>query len=144
MKKKEVVTNTDRNVRDSRSSTDPRTWSSRSNPDAGARSIRHSMESSSPRSSRSSPDLLIGDLHRIRVGRKKIDHRGSAILGQRQDGWNGQAPNQTPDTLTLDRLQGLAQMKLVRDQSKMSLISKESALSKDSQANRDYGIPWWS
>jgi hypothetical protein len=134
----------DVNVRGSRSSTDPSTWSSRSNPDAGARSSRHRMEPSSPRSSRSSPDLHLGDSHRIRAGRKKVDHRGSASLGQRQDGWNGQVPNQTPDTLTLDRLQGLAQMKLVRDQSKMSLISKESALSKDSQANRDYGIPWWS
>jgi hypothetical protein len=145
----------DRNVRDSRSSTDPSTWSSRSNPDTGAQNSRHSLDSStprrSPRSSRSSPDLPVCDSHRVRVGRKKIDHRGNALIGQRQDGWNGQAPNQTPDTLTLDRLQGLAQMKLVRDQSKMSLMSKESALSKessilsrDSQANRDYGIPWWS
>jgi hypothetical protein len=114
---------TDRNVRGSRSSTDPR---------------------STPRSSRSSTDLPVADSHRVRVGRKKTDRRGSAPLGQRQDGWNGQAPNQTPDPLTLDRLQGLAQMKLVRDQSKMSLMSKESALSKDSQANREYGIPWWS
>jgi hypothetical protein len=135
----------DRNVKGSRSSTDPRTtWSSRSNPEAGARSSRHSMETSTPRSSRSSTDLPLGDSHRVRVGRKKSDHRGSAPLGQRQDGWNGQAPNQTPDPLTLDRLQGLAQMKLVRDQSKMSLMSKESALSKDSQASRNYGIPWWS
>jgi hypothetical protein len=140
----------ERNVRGSRSSTDPSTWSSRSNPDADAPISRHSMDSSTPRSSRSNPDLHVGDSHRVRVGRKKIDHRGNALIGRRQDGWNGQAPNQTPDTLTLDRLQGLAQMKLVRDQSKMSLMSKESALSKesgvskDSQANRDYGIPWWS
>lgn len=140
----------DRNVRGSRSSTDPRTWSSRSNPDAGTQNSRHSVDSSTPRSSRSNPDLPVGDSHHMRVGRKKIDHRRNALIGQRQDGWNGQAPSQTPDTLTLDRLQGLAQMKLVRDQSKMSLMSKESALSKesgvsrDSQANRDYGIPWWS
>jgi hypothetical protein len=133
----------DRNIRSSRSST-------RSNPDESVQSGRHSTMDSSTRSSQSNPDLPVGNLRPTRTGRKRIDQRGNATLGQRQDGWNGQAPNQIPDTLTLDRLQGLAQMKLVRDQSKMSLmskesgISKESCVSKDSQANREYGIPWWS
>lgn len=137
-----------KHIRGSKSSTDPSTWSSRSNPDASVRSNPRSMDSNAQRS-RSNPDIPARDSHRRSAERKRIDHLGSAALGQRQDGWNGQAPNQAPDTVTLDRLQGLAKMKLARDQSIMSLmskesgISKESTISKDSQANRDYGIPWW-
>jgi hypothetical protein len=139
--------------------------SSHSNPDAnrGRGRRRNSKNSdinfpsssrdSSTRSSRSNPDVLFGDSHpRWSKGRKRTDQRGNAALGQRQDGWNSQAPHQTADPLTLNRLQGLAKMQMVREQSKMSLMSKESAfskestISKDSQASREYGnrIPWWS
>jgi hypothetical protein len=141
--------NSDRNTRSSRSNTDSSTRSSRSNPDTSGRSSPSTTDLSTC-SSQSNPNLSVGDSRPgRRTGRKRIDQRGNAVLGKRQDGWNGQAPNQTPDTVTLDRLQGLAQMKLVKDRSIMSLmskgstLSKESGVSKDSQASRDYGIPWW-
>jgi hypothetical protein len=52
-----------------------------------------------------------------------------------------------PDRITLDRLQGLAHRKLEKRHSGMSIvsaISNESCMTKDSQASREYGIPWWS